>query len=179
MGIPKPSILPTDFSRLILRYVGFPTNQLQFSCVGGQRWCRNGPLRRPMRPVCKPWRPRVSYGPTQSSQARLWVLTVIADENGGMVFVPMNEALPKRPSVANQRVTSVLDRARSTCTDATLCPRCQATMTEVVRIAPLGREPGLIAYECPECAYVTSVLCTSDENNSPRAKGSCGRWSTL
>ena len=35
-------------------------------------------------------------------------------------------------------------------------------MSEVVRIASLGREPGLIAYECPECVYVTSVLCTSE-----------------
>ncbi len=35
-------------------------------------------------------------------------------------------------------------------------------MNEVVRIAPLGHGPGLIAYECPECVYVTSVLCTSD-----------------
>ena len=35
-------------------------------------------------------------------------------------------------------------------------------MNEVVRIAPLGREPGLIAYECPECVYVMSMLCTSD-----------------
>ena len=31
--------------------------------------------RRPMPPACKPCRPRVSYGPTQSSQANLWVLT--------------------------------------------------------------------------------------------------------
>ena len=31
-------------------------------------------------------------------------------------------------------------------------------MKEVVRIAPVQREPGLIAYECPSCGYVTSVL---------------------
>ena len=52
----------------------------------------------------------------------------------------------------------MLDQTRSTCFDAFLCPRCNATMSEVARIAPLGREPGLIAYECPECVYVTSVL---------------------
>jgi hypothetical protein len=28
---------------------------------------------------------------------------------------------------------------------------------EVVRIAPLVSEPGLIGYECPACCYVTSV----------------------
>jgi hypothetical protein len=38
------------------------------------------------------------------------------------------------------------------------CPRCKAKMDEVVRIAPLVDDPGLIAYECPACGYVTSVL---------------------
>ena len=27
-----------------------------------------------------------------------------------------------------------------------------------MRIAPLRTKPGLIAYECPACAYVTSVV---------------------
>jgi hypothetical protein len=31
-------------------------------------------------------------------------------------------------------------------------------MEEVVRIAPVQNEPGLIGYECPSCSYVTSVL---------------------
>jgi hypothetical protein len=31
-------------------------------------------------------------------------------------------------------------------------------MDEVVSIAPLIGEPGLIGYECPKCGYVTSVL---------------------
>jgi hypothetical protein len=31
-------------------------------------------------------------------------------------------------------------------------------MIDVVTIAPLGHEPGLIAYECPKCRYVNSVL---------------------
>jgi hypothetical protein len=35
-------------------------------------------------------------------------------------------------------------------------------MEEVVRIAPVGNEPGLIAYECPACSCVTSVLTTLD-----------------
>jgi hypothetical protein len=38
------------------------------------------------------------------------------------------------------------------------CPRCKAPMTEVVWIAPVQNDPGLIAYECPACSYVTSVL---------------------
>jgi hypothetical protein len=43
------------------------------------------------------------------------------------------------------------------------CPRCKAKMDEVVRIAPLADEPGLIAYECPACRYVTSVLWPSED----------------
>jgi hypothetical protein len=31
-------------------------------------------------------------------------------------------------------------------------------MDEVVNIAPVVGGPGLIAYECPNCVYVTSVL---------------------
>ena len=31
-------------------------------------------------------------------------------------------------------------------------------MEEVVRIAPLQNDPGLIAYECPSCGYVTSFF---------------------
>jgi hypothetical protein len=38
------------------------------------------------------------------------------------------------------------------------CPRCQASMREITRIAPLGHEAGLVAYECSACDYVTSVL---------------------
>jgi transposase-like protein len=38
------------------------------------------------------------------------------------------------------------------------CPRCKAPMNEVVRIAPVQNGPGLIAYECPSCCYVTSIL---------------------
>ena len=35
-------------------------------------------------------------------------------------------------------------------------------MDEVLSIAPLAGEPGLIAYECPNCGYVTSVLIHPD-----------------
>jgi hypothetical protein len=38
------------------------------------------------------------------------------------------------------------------------CLRCKAPMEEIVRIDPVGSEPGLIGYECPACGYVTSVL---------------------
>jgi rubredoxin len=46
--------------------------------------------------------------------------------------------------------------------DLPLCPRCKAgQMVDVVTIAPLGHEPGLIAYECPKCGYVTSEVLPS------------------
>jgi hypothetical protein len=35
-------------------------------------------------------------------------------------------------------------------------------MNEVLWIAPVQTDPGLIAYECPSCRYVTSVLTPSD-----------------
>ena len=38
------------------------------------------------------------------------------------------------------------------------CPRCKTIMDEVVRIAPLVSESGLIGYECSACCYVTSVV---------------------
>jgi hypothetical protein len=31
-------------------------------------------------------------------------------------------------------------------------------MKEVLRLAPAQNDPGLIAYECPSCGYVTSAL---------------------
>jgi hypothetical protein len=31
-------------------------------------------------------------------------------------------------------------------------------MKDIVTIAPLGDEPGLVAYECPKCGCVKSVL---------------------
>jgi transposase-like protein len=45
--------------------------------------------------------------------------------------------------------------------DFLTCPRCRKRMLEVVTIAPMRRQPGLVAYECPKCAYVTSVLALS------------------
>jgi hypothetical protein len=39
-------------------------------------------------------------------------------------------------------------------------------MKEVVRIAPVQNDPGLIAYECPSCGYVTSVLIGGQSGTS-------------
>jgi DNA-directed RNA polymerase subunit RPC12/RpoP len=45
------------------------------------------------------------------------------------------------------------------------CARCKAPMKEVVWITPIQNDPGLIAYECPACGFLTSVLidCQPDD----------------
>ena len=43
---------------------------------------------------------------------------------------------------------------------APLSSRCGTAMKDVVTIAPVVHEPGLVAYECPKCGRVTSVLVT-------------------
>jgi hypothetical protein len=37
-------------------------------------------------------------------------------------------------------------------------------MIEIVSIAPLGEEPGLIAYECPKCGHLSSTLVRNAEH---------------
>jgi hypothetical protein len=48
------------------------------------------------------------------------------------------------------------------------CPRCKTPMQAVVEIQPLVHEAGLIAYECPACRYVTSILWQPDESGGPQ-----------
>jgi hypothetical protein len=75
--------------------------------------------------------------------------------NGGCAaatFLAASRPVPD-PSRLNQRVMS--------------CPRCRAAMDEVVRIEPTLGDKGLIAYECPNCVYVTSVLL---EPQTPRRR---------
>lgn len=40
-------------------------------------------------------------------------------------------------------------------------------MKDVVTIAPLADEPGLIAYECPNCGHLTSVLIPAAHSEVP------------
>lgn len=49
--------------------------------------------------------------------------------------------------------------SRQSTPSSLLCSRCRAAlMTEVTTIAPLLHEPGLIAYECPRCGHLTSIV---------------------
>ena len=59
---------------------------------------------------------------------------------------------------------------RSEHADFLTCPRCGTKMPKVVTIAPMGRQPGLVAYECPKCVYVTSVLVSAEGNSTARGE---------
>jgi hypothetical protein len=43
-------------------------------------------------------------------------------------------------------------------------------MDEVLRIAPATGDPGLVAYECPQCRHLTSVLLEPSERTSDQRK---------
>jgi predicted RNA-binding Zn-ribbon protein involved in translation (DUF1610 family) len=61
------------------------------------------------------------------------------------------------PIVRGARVMATERRTRREDTDQP-CSKCGATMKNVVTIAPVAGERGLIAYECPKCGHLTSVL---------------------
>jgi hypothetical protein len=42
--------------------------------------------------------------------------------------------------------------------DPPACARCNTKMTQITSIAPTIKDPGLIAYECPRCGHLTSVI---------------------
>jgi hypothetical protein len=46
-------------------------------------------------------------------------------------------------------------------------------MDEVVSIAPVAGEPGLIGYECAACGYVTSVLVSAKGANRKPPNRTC------
>ena len=66
----------------------------------------------------------------------------------------------KRALTQGAGIVSNLSRSKRG--SALACSRCGAAMDEVVRIEPLAGEPGLIAYECPSCGYVTSLFSQPD-----------------
>lgn len=86
---------------------------------------------------------------------------VIAPQPTGRSCVGNNgETQLKRALTQGVGIVSNLSRSKRG--GGLACSRCGAAMDEVVRIAPLPGEPGLIAYECPGCGYVTSVLSHPD-----------------
>jgi hypothetical protein len=64
----------------------------------------------------------------------------------------------------NGQVGGVSDLQRKERADAPACSRCHAPgMSEVASVAATPHKPGLIAYECPRCGHLTSVIKPSDE----------------
>jgi len=57
------------------------------------------------------------------------------------------------------------DLQRAHRSDTPPCRRCGAGIHEVASVAPVGHEPGLTAYECPNCGNVTSELVPAERVN--------------
>jgi hypothetical protein len=56
------------------------------------------------------------------------------------------------------RKADITAPACAKCGTAPACAKCGSAMKDVVTIAPVAGEPGLVAYECPACGHVTSVI---------------------
>ena len=72
---------------------------------------------------------------------------------------------PGRGALQPQSGSAMADARRAD--RSMLCPRCKnASMDELLRIAPTAKGQGLIAFECSSCGYVTSVLVAPDGRRS-------------
>jgi hypothetical protein len=113
-----------------------PGTAARTSCAFGVIASRRNELRR----GCKLHRADLQHhGPNRRVGRALWL---IGTQN-------------QEPSSA---AGAMPERQRTKQNDLSRCPRCAAQMAEVVSIAPLDYAQGLIAYECPNCRYVTSVV---------------------
>ena len=101
---------------------------------------------------------------------RRWLDLAVGTRRRPLVIAPQptrascvgNNGETQLKRAVTQGVGIVSNLSRSKRGGGLACSRCGAAMDEVVRIAPLPGEPGLIAYECPGCGYVTSVLSHPD-----------------
>lgn len=84
------------------------------------------------------------------------LLVMAPQPTGGSCVGNNGETQLKRALTQGAGIVSNLSRSKRG--SALACSRCGAAMDEVVRIEPLAGEPGLIAYECPSCGYVTSLF---------------------
>jgi hypothetical protein len=74
-----------------------------------------------------------------------------------------HEVIEVQVVVRSESVSSLAQKRRKV-----ECPRCKRTMSEVVSIAPLYDQPGLVAYECDDCHYVTSEIVPAENGRGPR-----------
>jgi hypothetical protein len=67
-------------------------------------------------------------------------------------------ALANQRSPERARERPVAEEQRTKRADMPACARCGAAMEEILTILPVVHEKGLIAYECPKCGYLSSLL---------------------
>jgi DNA-directed RNA polymerase subunit RPC12/RpoP len=86
----------------------------------------------------------------------------VSDHSGSnqLTFVALIFERGERDSLRStgEGVAPVSNEQTGRPNDLPPCSRCKTRVVEVVSIAPTQTEPGLIAYECPRCGHVGSVL---------------------
>ena len=65
---------------------------------------------------------------------------------------------PVFPRLSRLRTVTLRQVDDRTVSGLVLLLQNETAMKDVVTISPLAGDPGLIAYECPECGHLTSVL---------------------
>jgi len=47
------------------------------------------------------------------------------------------------------------------------CKSCGLEMVEIIRVDPVGHEPGMLVYECPQCTTTETIFISRDEGQKP------------
>jgi hypothetical protein len=47
------------------------------------------------------------------------------------------------------------------------CKRCDFEMVEILRVEPVGHEPGMLVYECSKCKAEATVFLTREQPPNP------------
>jgi hypothetical protein len=72
----------------------------------------------------------------------------------------------RRHSAGSLEVYAMSGQPRTKRSDRPPCPRCKAAqMAEILTITPLLHEPGLIAFECTDCGYISSMIISPDDRS--------------
>ena len=51
------------------------------------------------------------------------------------------------------------------------CRKCETAMVPIADVPPFGREPGLVAYECPHCRRIKTVLMSAQPATASNCAG--------
>jgi len=79
---------------------------------------------------------------------------------------PSTAAIVAPPILPNQtlRKGRTMLPAQST---SPKCKSCNLEMVEIIRVEPVGREPGMSVYECPQCETTETVFLSRDQGQKP------------